>query len=414
MIRKMAKFSLKMNNGASIRSIEDLRKNADVESIVKYFLSGQLSLWCRTFGYIDFSEQLENVNVEFIKSIYEKLEIPYETSEIEAYLKENHGFSIENTSITSDVEEKLVADNQEIKNKLNDYVDSDIRLSDYSIEVTPVNDDNGKVIKYRITIENEKTEQYSRFVLPYDVKSNYTQKHFEDDLCKKIANALNKQHDILSYNGMKNSRYAELKKGDTFEFGVYEGKAIKWLVLTNKDGKLLALSETILCKRSFGGKLWKDSDIRLWLNNDFYNSAFNTGEKEFIQCCERTNIDGFTNFRIAKEPQPQKYDGFVIKPILTNSIIIDGIPCEVVYHYKPDNIKTNDSVFLLSGFELEYYLNDDLKGKKYIDGSWWLSSTLSSQSYASTIYKDYTNKIFIHHIEPYNSSGVRPAFWLKY
>lgn len=248
--------------------------------------------------------------------------------------------------------------------------------------------------------------------MPYDVNGGYTKRHFEDDLYKKIANALMKQHDMHSYNGMKNSRYAGLQRGDTFAFGVYEGKPITWVVLTNKDGKLLVLSEYNLCDRKFGGSIWKDSEIRRWLNHDFYHSAFNTGEKEFIQCCERTNIDGITSFRIAKEPMSNKMTKLIL-PKLLSTTVIDDIPCEVLNQEKFD-IKTQDRIFLLSGFELEYYLNDDLKDKKYMGSSWWLSSTLSSQSYADTMYKDYMNKMFVHHIDPYDSSGVRPAFWLKY
>ena len=40
----MPKFPLKMANGVNVRNIEDLRTNADIESIVGYYLSGQLIL----------------------------------------------------------------------------------------------------------------------------------------------------------------------------------------------------------------------------------------------------------------------------------------------------------------------------------------------------------------------------------
>lgn len=413
MARRLPKFPLKMANGAKVRNIEDLRANADIDSIVKYFLSGQLSLWCRAFGYDNLPEQFENITGGLIRVIYVTLGISVDEQEIETYVKENHDFSVENIAVTDDTEEEPVADQQEIKRKLAGYVDTDISLADYSIEVTPVNDENGKIIKYRVTIENKNTEQYTRFALPYNVKGSYIKNHFEDDLYKKIANTLKKQRDMVLYNGMKNSRYAGLKRGDTFEFGVYEGKPITWVVLTNKDGKLLILSEYNLCNRTFGGQIWKDSEIRRWLNNDFYHSAFNTGEKEFIQCYERTNIDIFTSFDIPKEPLPKITLGYC--PL--KDTVIDEIPCRVSIHKLSDkslDIKTKDRIFLLSGFEVEYYLNDDLKDKKYMGGSWWISSTLSSQSYASIIYRDYMNKVFIHHISSYDNCGVRPAFWLKY
>ena len=408
---KLTRFPLEMANGAKVRSIEELRENADVKSIVAYFLDGRLGRWCSAWRYDDLPEKLENVTCEMIKNIYDVLEIPVDVQEIEAYVKENSTHMSSQPMSCAEVEEPLT-DNEKVKNKLKSYIDASISLSDYSIEVTPVEAEDGKICKYKISIANEKTEQYVSFVLPYDVNGGYTKRHFEDDLYKKIENALMKQHDMHSYNGMKNSRYAGLQRGDTFAFGVYEGKPITWVVLTNKDGKLLVLSEYNLCDRKFGGSIWKDSEIRRWLNHDFYHSAFNTGEKEFIQCCERTNIDGITSFRIAKEPMSNKMTNSIL-PKLLSTTVIDDIPCEVLNQEKFD-IKTQDRIFLLSGFELEYYLNDDLKDKKYMGSSWWLSSTLSSQSYADTMYKDYMNKMFVHHIDPYDSSGVRPAFWLKY
>ncbi len=412
MARRLPKFPLEMANGEKVRNIEDLRANADINSIVKYFLSGQLSLWCSAFGYDNLPEQFENITGGLIRVIYVTLGISVDEQEIETYVKENHGFSVENIAVTDDIEEEPVADQQEIKRKLAGYVDTDIRLADYSIEVTPVNDENGKIIKYIVTIENKNTEQYTRFALPYDVKGGYTKNHFEDDLYKKIANALKKQWDMVSYNGMKNSRYAGLKRGDIFEFGVYEGKSITWMVLTNKDGKLLILSEYNLCDRKFGGNIWKDADIRRWLNNDFYNSAFNAGEKEFIQCCERTNIDIFSTFEI------KGVEYGVIHMTPQRDIVIDDIPCRVSSKVsdKSFDIKTKDRIFLLSGFEVEYYLNDDLKDKKYMDSSWWISSTLSSAPMNLIVYKNLFSRGIrgLESYARYDNYGVRPAFWLKY
>lgn len=63
MARRMIKFPLKMKNGAEVRNIEELRENADVESIMKYYFSGQLNLWCKAYGYNDFSDNLKSVNL---------------------------------------------------------------------------------------------------------------------------------------------------------------------------------------------------------------------------------------------------------------------------------------------------------------------------------------------------------------
>lgn len=76
--------------------------------------------------------------------------------------------------------------------------------------------------------------------------------------------------------------------------GVYEqdgnlsngAEHIEWLVLEDTGDSLLLVSKDILDCRTYGegyGETdWENSYIRNWLNNDFYNAAFNDSEKELI------------------------------------------------------------------------------------------------------------------------------------
>ncbi|SEG58873.1 DUF6273 domain-containing protein [Paenibacillus sp. UNC499MF] len=101
--------------------------------------------------------------------------------------------------------------------------------------------------------------------------------------------------------------YRNLKPGEIITFGTYpqsaDGKerAIEWRVLQNSGSELLVISEFILdCKRYHGKSAdlrwrdctemtWHDCDLREWLNNGFYNSAFNAGEKPFIKTTHCTD-----------------------------------------------------------------------------------------------------------------------------
>lgn len=92
-----------------------------------------------------------------------------------------------------------------------------------------------------------------------------------------------------------------VKPGEIITFGTYsqskDGKAlpIEWRVLHNSGSGLFVLSEDILeCKRYHGKSAdikwrdcvditWYDCDLREWLNDEFYNSAFNAAEKELIK-----------------------------------------------------------------------------------------------------------------------------------
>lgn len=299
LVRRIPKFPLKMANGANVRSIEELRSNADIDTIVSCYQNGTLSLWCRAFGYHDIPERFESINLEMVKSIFETLDIPVEESAIRSYIEE-HGISVSAPAVKNvDMGEPIV-DNEEVKKKLSAYVDDVAILSDYAVDVLSVNDEEGNLVKCKITIANAKTEQFTSFVLPYDVGGSYTKKKFADDLLKKIAYVIYKQKEELGYLKLKNSRYAELNAGDVFQFGNYDGKPISWRVLDNNGERLFCISEKVICDmpyipapmvtmaKAFGvlgymaATMWDKCSIRKWLNNEFYTASFTDAERELI------------------------------------------------------------------------------------------------------------------------------------
>lgn len=95
--------------------------------------------------------------------------------------------------------------------------------------------------------------------------------------------------------------HQNLQPGESILFGAYpqsaDGKEspIKWRVLRNSENELFLLSEYILdCKRYHGKSAdvkwrncmdttWQDCDLREWLNNEFYNAAFNADERQCIK-----------------------------------------------------------------------------------------------------------------------------------
>ncbi|MDF2510644.1 MAG: hypothetical protein K0S04_510 [Herbinix sp.] len=110
-------------------------------------------------------------------------------------------------------------------------------------------------------------------------------------------------------NNMQVSEYNKMAKpGEIITFGTYPQTAdgtditpIKWRVLQNSGSELFVLSEYILdCKRYHGKSVdikwrdcvditWRDCDLRKWLNGEFYNTAFNATEKEFIKMTHCTD-----------------------------------------------------------------------------------------------------------------------------
>ena len=94
-------------------------------------------------------------------------------------------------------------------------------------------------------------------------------------------------------SSQKKNKDPEYKVGETIEFGNYpqdkDGteKPIKWIVMKNEGNQVLLLSKYVLDAKPYNEELedvtWETSDIRQWLNNEFYTTAFNKTEKAKIQ-----------------------------------------------------------------------------------------------------------------------------------
>ena len=98
--------------------------------------------------------------------------------------------------------------------------------------------------------------------------------------------------------------YRSVSKGDTVSFGSYEqdGNAdngpepIQWIVLDKIDGQLLLLSADVLEARQyhhvpFEEVTWENSDLRAWMNGDFYEAAFTPVQRGLIETVHNENAD---------------------------------------------------------------------------------------------------------------------------
>lgn len=97
---------------------------------------------------------------------------------------------------------------------------------------------------------------------------------------------------------------AEAQIGDIVSFGSYEqdnnagnGKeAIEWYVMDASEDEMTLLAVNILDAMSFSAEqkstTWKDSQMRQWLNEDFYETAFDNAEKKDILTAAVANDNG--------------------------------------------------------------------------------------------------------------------------
>ena len=193
---------------------------------------------------------------------------------------------------------------------------------------------------------------------------------------------------------------SEYKVGKTIEFGNYpqdkDGteKPIEWIVMKKEGNQVLLLSKYVLDAKPYNEEwedvTWETSDIRQWLNNEFYTTAFNKAEKAKIQTSLIKNEDN------------SEYG--------TNG-----------------GNDTEDKVFLLSEKETETLFSNKeeriAKATEYAQKSgvyvnkekaacWWLRSPGEDSDSAAEVYDGgwvSRNGDGVY----YNNVGVRPALYLN-
>lgn len=201
-------------------------------------------------------------------------------------------------------------------------------------------------------------------------------------------------------SSQKKDNNPDYKIGETIEFGNYpqeeDGteKPIEWIVMKKEGNQVLLLSKYVLDAKPYNEEVeevtWETSDIRKWLNNEFYTTAFNKAEKAKIQTSLIKNEDNSE------------------------------------YGTSGGN-DTEDKVFLLSEKEAEtLFSNDDeriAKATEYAEKSgvyvneekaayWWLRSPGDSGDdaaeviYSGWVYRDG------NYVDD-SSGGVRPALHLN-
>lgn len=175
----------------------------------------------------------------------------------------------------------------------------------------------------------------------------------------------------------------------------FKYEPISWRVLDVEGGKAFLMADIVIDSQHFhtSSNNYENSYIRSWLNNDFYDTAFNIEEKLNI---EMTTVDN----SLAST-------GRETNPYICND--------------------TEDNVFLLSYVEANdesYGLNttasrllgpsDYAKSQGVImnenKSNWWLRTPHFSLAYSGfNVYEGMFNADFVD----YTSIGVVPALWIS-
>lgn len=184
--------------------------------------------------------------------------------------------------------------------------------------------------------------------------------------------------------------------GDAIFYGNYEldgdisngTEPIEWIVLDKRDGQLLLLSKYILDYKKYQEEkcdtlTWGSCTLKNWLNNEFYETAFSTAEREFVSIK-----------KIESE--------YVSNTLLDNRIedYIFLLSVDEAIKYFGSDLEGNDNALLS-----QYKKAEDCKGRF---SSWWLRSL--ETNVAAVVWG--AGRIDAYGQPIGYSSGVRPAFWL--
>ena len=201
-------------------------------------------------------------------------------------------------------------------------------------------------------------------------------------------------------SSQKEDKNSDYKIGETIEFGNYpqeeDGteKPIEWIVMKKEGKQVLLLSKYVLDAKPYNEELedvtWETSDIRQWLNNEFYTTAFNKAEKAKIQTSLIKNEDN------------SKYGTNGGNDTEDKVFLLSEKETETLFSNKEERIAKATEYATKSGV----YVNEEkaacwwLRSPGYdsddaaeVDGSGWVGGD------GSSVYYDY--------------DGVRPALHLN-
>ena len=444
MERRMIKFPLKMKNGAEVRNLEELKENADVQTIAEVFFDGRLKLWCDAYGYNllkdseandinkTFKNVIGNLGLKLDNVYCNKLDILYFGSMGTAYLdcsekkykiNDNHRILIEWVKVGEKEEDIFIITKKTFPTIVRDNINGNVHpvsVSEYvtyfyryfsdkekQVIFTKLNNNDlemglhavkkNECLKFGVEISND-DPIYAPIHLGMWINKRVFHKHSE--WCKvyekEKLNCYTKEE--LNYN---NSNFSTLKVGDTFFMGRYEDSPIEWKVLYKMSNELFVISFKTLCKLKFDNSTseWNESNLRNWLNNNFYDESFSTLEKRFI-------TDKVAYREIAEDLNGQIYlDEYTDDNFCTSEVSEGFHDCIRILTDHEGRIFNRLDKSLISNETSWVYIGSWNYGCYNINGN--------KCGYLCTQENDKFNCGSPAH-RPDELFGIRPVFWLKY
>ena len=193
---------------------------------------------------------------------------------------------------------------------------------------------------------------------------------------------------------------------DNFE--IIEFGGISWLVLDAQDGRALLLSEYLLDRipyhNTLEGVTWETSDIRRWLNNEFYN-RFTAAERTRIA---ETYVINNNLSRTGARGGNDTVDKIFLLSIEEMEQYFGGISADLVFSkllqdpYSTETKEAQRAYGVAREMRRAYFETGDY-------GDWWLRSPEGTWGIAALVWG---NGRQAGRVVNYDDVGIRPAMWV--
>ncbi|HHU81244.1 MAG TPA: hypothetical protein GXZ35_07980, partial [Acholeplasmataceae bacterium] len=186
----------------------------------------------------------------------------------------------------------------------------------------------------------------------------------------------------------------------------FKVEPIKWRILNEGSGEALILCESIIANKRYDdpSNNYKESEIRAWLNDQFYNTAFTNLQKQLVITTEVDNSVYSTGY----DPNAYACENTFDKVFLLSYREVTNSS----YGFSSDSSAYDTArQKVTSDYSRATGADTTTSSPYYGNGFWWLRSPGSSNSLIAR-YLNNAGYVYIGAVN-YTYNGVVPALKIK-